>query len=76
MDTTPIVEEQGQNLSLNAMNNSSAMGIMAFTRSINIHSVKILLDMGSDDNFMQPQIAQLLQLGIQPTNPFKVLVGN
>lgn len=77
VDTALIVEEPCQKLSLNAMNNNtSASNTIKFIGSINKHSVKIMLDEGSDDNFIQPRIAQFLQSDIQPTNPFKALVGN
>ena len=51
-------------------------GTMRFTGSINGHSVQIPLDGGSNDSFIQPQLAKFLHLEIQPTAPFKVLVGN
>lgn len=38
--------------------------------------VTILVDSGSSHNIMQPQIAEFLQLPIQPITPFSVVVGN
>lgn len=49
---------------------------MRFTGSIKGQSVKVLFDGGGDDNFIQPRIAKFLQLDIQPTPTFKVLVGD
>nr|KYP65500.1 hypothetical protein KK1_011736 [Cajanus cajan] len=36
----------------------------------------ILLDSGSSDNFLQPQLAHCLKLPVEPTSSFQVLVGN
>lgn len=51
-------------------------GTMCFIGLINGHSIQILLDGDSDDNFIQLRLAKFLQLDITPTHPFKVLVGN
>lgn len=58
------------------MNSSVASGTIRFTGSINGQLIKVLLDGESDDNFIQPRIAKFLQLDVQPTPAFKVLVGN
>jgi len=38
--------------------------------------VKILVNSGSNDNFIQPRIAHFLKLPIEPAPQFKVLVRN
>ena len=38
--------------------------------------IKVLVDGGSSDNFIQPRIAKFLKLPIEATPPFKVVVGN
>lgn len=58
------------------MNNTVVSGTMRFTDTIIGHPVKILLVGESDDSFIQPRIAHFLNLEIQPTTAFKVLVGN
>lgn len=63
-------------LALNAMNSSSLPSTLRFTSTIKGQLVKILLDSGNNDNFIQPRVAQFLQLEIQSTHPIKVLVGN
>lgn len=70
------VEEIDPKTSLNAMNSSGASGTMRFTGYVKGQSVKVLLDGGSDDNFIQPRVAKFLHLDIQPTATFKVLVGD
>lgn len=76
MENSTSTEEVSPKSSLNAMNSAVASGTMRFTGSIKGQPVKILLDGGSDDNFIQPRIAQFLQLEIQSTAPFKVFVGD
>lgn len=78
LETEPNVVEDDHNpkSSMNAMNSSAVSGTMRFTGNIKGHPIKILLDGGSDDNFIQPRVAKFLQLDIQPTTPFKVMVGN
>lgn len=58
------------------MKSIAISGIMRFTGSIAGHPVKVLLDGGSDDSFIQPRVVQFLHLGTLPTEQFKVLVGN
>lgn len=58
------------------MNSAAASGTMRFMGLIKGQAVKVILDGGSDDNFIQPRIAKFLQLEVQPTAPFKVLVGD
>lgn len=54
----------GPKSSLNVMNSVIASGTMRFMGSTKGHAVKILLDGGSDDNFIQPRVAKFLQLDI------------
>ncbi|BAT74747.1 hypothetical protein VIGAN_01249400 [Vigna angularis var. angularis] len=39
-------------------------------------SVKVLIDGGSSDNFLQPRVAEFLKLPVVMTPSFKVMVGN
>nr|KYP46388.1 hypothetical protein KK1_032037 [Cajanus cajan] len=67
---------QQPHLSYNALKGSSCLGTMKFQGSINGLLVQVLLDSGSSDNFLQPQIAHSLKLPIEPIPQFQVLVGN
>lgn len=49
---------------------------MRFIGSIQGHPIKILLDGSSDYNFIQPRIAKIMNLQVQPSNPIKILVGD
>ena len=49
---------------------------MKFSGTINGMALQILLDNGSSDNFLQPQIAKCLKLPIELAPNFQVLVGN
>ncbi|XP_039115571.1 uncharacterized protein LOC120251094 [Dioscorea cayenensis subsp. rotundata] len=70
------LEQEFQSLSLHAMNRRMVSGTLRFTGYINGYSIQILLDGGSDDNFIQPRVAKFLQLPVLPTEAFKVFVGN
>lgn len=63
-------------LSLNALNRSSKVGTLHFIGKFVGVPLQILVDGGSSDNFLQPCIAKFLQLLIEPTSGFKVLMGN
>ena len=63
-------------LSYNALKGSSGLGTMKFSGTINGMALQILLDNGSSDNFLQPQIAKCLKLPIELAPNFQVLVGN
>ncbi|KAJ1411038.1 Aspartic peptidase domain superfamily [Sesbania bispinosa] len=76
---TELVEdnaEQEHHLSFNALKGNSGLGTIRFSGRIKGHSVRILLDGGSSDNFLQPRVAQFLSLPIQPGAQFHVMVGN
>lgn len=60
LDTSPHSEDQSLKHSLNAMNSTAVSGTMRFMGIVNGHPVKILLDGGSDDSFIQPKIAHFL----------------
>lgn len=49
---------------------------MRFTGYLGGQQLKILMDGGSDDSFIQPRVVKFLQLEVLPTTPLKVLVGN
>jgi len=38
--------------------------------------IQVLIDRGSSDSFIQPRIAKFLNLPVQPTPAFRVMVGN
>ena len=63
-------------LSLNAMKGSNGVGTIRFTGQVGSIRVKILVDGGSSDNFIQPRVAQVLKLPIEPAPNLRVLVGN
>ncbi|XLU97428.1 hypothetical protein S245_011768 [Arachis hypogaea] len=44
--------------------------------SINGMPIQVLLDGGSSNSFIQPQIANFLNLAVKPASKFKVIVGN
>nr|KYP49650.1 hypothetical protein KK1_028622 [Cajanus cajan] len=71
-----IIPDQEHHLSFNALKGNSGLGTIRFTGQLKGHPVKILLDSGSSDNFLQPRVAQFLKLPIQPAEQFKVMVGN
>lgn len=73
IDLTGEIEHH---LSLNALNGSHGAGTMRFQGQIHGIDVTVLLDSGSSDNFLQPRIANCLQIPIQSTTQFPVLVGN
>jgi hypothetical protein len=76
-DDVPEVECQDtHHLSLNAMRGSNVVGTIRFTGQIGSIRVKILVDGGSSDNFIQPRVAQALKLPIEPAPNLRVLVGN
>lgn len=78
LDLNPlkVIKEQVHKLSLNAMNNTTLLNSTRFIGPTNSHSVHILLDGSSDNNFIQSLVAKFLQLLNTPTKSFKVLIGN
>jgi len=63
-------------LSYNALKGANGLGTIKFQRQIQGVNLQILLDSGNSDNFIQPRIAHFLQLPIEPTPQFQVMVGN
>lgn len=49
---------------------------MRFVGYIQGHPIQILLDGGSDDNFIQPQVGKFLHLSVYPAKSVRVLVGD
>ncbi|XP_073220685.1 uncharacterized protein [Cicer arietinum] len=70
-----IINEH-HHLSLNAMRGANGIGTIRFTGQVGSISVKILVDGGSSDNFIQPRVAQVLKFPIEPATNLRVLVGN
>ena len=62
-------------LSFNALKGVTGRKTIKFTRKIK-GLFQILVDSGSSDNFLRPQIASCLKLDIKPTPQFQVLVSN
>ena len=58
------------------MKGITGRGTIRFKGLINGHEVQILVDGGSSDNFIQPRVATFLQLPVQSTPNFRVIVGN
>lgn len=72
----PPLVDQFQSLSLYAMDSSVCSSTIRFIGNLQGHPVKVLMDSGSDDNFIQPRLVKFLRLNVLNTRPFKVLVGN
>ncbi|KAI5416246.1 hypothetical protein KIW84_041337 [Lathyrus oleraceus] len=60
----------------NTMRGSHGVGIIRFTGQVGSIMVKILVDGGSSDNFIQPRGTQVLKLLVEPVLNLRVLVGN
>ena len=71
VDEIPPVCEP--HLSFNALKGSAGIGTMRFQGILNGLPIQILLDSGSSDNFLQPRIANYLNLPIEPIHNFKCL---
>ncbi|MCI21182.1 hypothetical protein A2U01_0042347, partial [Trifolium medium] len=69
-------DNETHHLSLNAMRGSHGVGTIRFTSQVGSIRVKILVDGGSSDNFIQPRVAQVLKLPVEPILNLRVLVGN
>ncbi|XP_042016453.1 uncharacterized protein LOC121764507 [Salvia splendens] len=44
--------------------------------TLGVTNVRVLIDTGATLDFLQPRIAEILQLDLTPIRPFRVLVGN
>lgn len=63
-------------LSFNALAGGNSASTLRFTGHINGHEVQVLLDGGSTHNFIQTRVAKFLQLPINTTSSFPVVVGS
>jgi len=63
-------------LSLNALKGGFGVGTIRFEAFINQLPIRVLVDGGSSDNFIQPRIAKFLKLPVEPVSTFRVMVGN
>ncbi|KAJ1438252.1 Retrotransposon gag domain [Sesbania bispinosa] len=68
--------ESPPHLSLNALKGGPGVGTIRFFARINTFPVKVLVDGGSSDNFLQPRVANFLKLPVEPAPSFKVMVGD
>lgn len=71
-----IEDDETHHLSFNAMRGSQGVGTIRFTGQVGSITVKILVDGGSSDNFIQPRVARVLKLLVEPVPNLRVLVGN
>nr|GEY13453.1 Ty3/gypsy retrotransposon protein [Tanacetum cinerariifolium] len=75
VNVTPVSQEIIEpHLSLNAYHGSNGVVTIRLSGSINGTKVQVLLDGGSSDNFIQPQVAKHVRLPIEPTETFRVIV--
>ena len=74
--TAKTVIDNPHHLSLNALKGGLGVGTIRFVAHINTLPVRVLVDGGSSDNFLQPRVTKFLKLPIEPTPLFKVMVGN
>lgn len=63
-------------LSLNPLKGGTGVGNIKFSTQIQGTMIKVLVDGGNSNNFIQPRIAKFLKLPIEAIRPFKVIVGN
>ena len=68
--------QEDHHLSLNALNEGTCVGVIQFSTQVNNFTIKVLMDGGSSDNFIQPRVAKFLKLPIETTLSLKVMVGN
>ncbi|XP_072062290.1 uncharacterized protein [Arachis hypogaea] len=74
----PQLDQQvvDHHLSYNAMNGNSGPATIRIKAFINGVEIQALIDGGSSHSFIQPRIAQFLNLPVQPAPGFRVMVGN
>nr|GMD37481.1 Transposon Ty3-G Gag-Pol polyprotein [Ipomoea batatas] len=73
------IDEQvltGDCSSLNSMAGPGTPRSLRLTGIIHNESLQVLIDGGSTHNFIQPQIAERLNIPIQAIPPFRVYIGN
>jgi hypothetical protein len=72
-ETTP--DPAGQ-ISFHSLSGSSATATLRILGQLANHSVTVLIDGGSTNNFIQTRTAKFLNLSTSPVNTLKVMVGN
>lgn len=70
----PVIDDH--HLSLNALKGGLGVGTIKFMAYVGTMLVKVLIDGGSSDNFLQPIVAKFLKLPIEQAPMFRVMVGN
>jgi len=63
-------------LSFNEMYGTEGPTTIRLTTYINGVKIQALIDGGSTDSFIQPRVVKFLNLTVQPTTGFRVMVGN
>lgn len=69
-------EELSPEISLNAFLGQRSVKSMSMKGSINGHTIQVLIDSGSTNNFISNRMSSFLALPTSPTQPFKVRVGS
>jgi len=72
----PVLEETPSQVSLHAFTNGIGSSTIRLQGQIGNKPVSILVDGGSDHNFVQDQVAKFLDLPLVPYNPLTVMVGS
>ncbi|XP_027348137.1 uncharacterized protein LOC113859608 [Abrus precatorius] len=75
-DVSPDSEAALYHLSLNAFRGSPSRATLYFQGAISGKPVRVLLDGGSSDSFIQPRLVHSLHLPVQPLPHLKVMVGD
>ena len=70
------VQDNPSHLSLHAFRGSSSRATIYFRGFIEGKPVRVLLDGGSSNSFIQPRLAHLLHLPVQPSPRLRVMVGD
>ncbi|XP_027348235.1 uncharacterized protein LOC113859732 [Abrus precatorius] len=71
---SPLTDDH--HLSLNALKGGFGVGTIKFMAHVGTMPIKVLIDGGSSNNFLQPRVAKFLKLPIKKAPMFKVMVGN
>ncbi|WVY90515.1 hypothetical protein V8G54_036029 [Vigna mungo] len=70
---TEVTVNEDHHLSLNALKGGFGVGTIRFVAHIGTMPVKVLIDGGGSDNFLQPRVAKFLKLPMVKTPSFKFL---
>jgi len=62
-------------LSLNALKGDLGVGTIKFVVHVGTMPIKVLIDGGSSDNFLQSRVAQFLNISMETCPSFNVMVG-